>query len=127
MSKTEIKKQISKQIDEVLLPIAHRKELCAKFKRELLEIWKGDETKFPQYFHSLKREVPTYLYKMEDFPVECELYQAVLKEQFGNSWQKLDEFGFHVSVIERIQWQMFLRGVQMLQAAQQSENQSSGA
>lgn len=70
----------------------------------------------------LKQHVPTYAHKVTDYPAE--FAKNSLNSTAKNACGELTEFGFYRSLVDRMQWQMFLRGIQMVQAGALLENQS---
>lgn len=130
MTTASISAEFKKQVTELLKPIAD-KAMRDHLKKEYLASVKNGKRTEEAVLKSLVSQVPTYRYKPADYPAEHELYLSACAEQFehyGNDCiGEFNEFGFYHSMIDRMQWQLFLRGVQIVQAGALCKNQNKGA
>lgn len=109
-------KEITKQINAILKPIAE-KGLRDKLRERYLEWFANGRHDHDDLFANLQRDVASYRDKMADFPEERVLFNAAQTEIYGkNHFNELDEFGYHIALIDRLQWLVFLRGMQIAQA-----------
>ena len=123
---TTVSKEFKQQVTELLKPIKDKALRDHLKKRVIYNVKKGGAEE--ENLECLKIVVPTYKFKMSDYPHESVLFNKVCSEHFENDQpNRFDEFGWHISIVDRIQWQIFFRGVQMVQAGALSENHNQGA
>ena len=133
---SKVSKEFTQQISELLKPIKD-KALRGRLKKNIIRnVQTGGAEEVNLEW--LRRVVPSYRYKPTDYPAEYALFVAVCQEEFAPCESdavckldelgcKLDELGYQVSLLDRMQWKVFFRGIQMVQAGALSENHNQGA
>lgn len=120
-----VSKEFKQQVSELLKPIKD-KALRISLKNQIIRNVQTGGAELAN-IEWLKMVVPTYQFKMADYPAESALFAKAYAEQTGGATARVDEFGWHVSAVDRMQWQIFLRGIQIVQAGALAENQNTGA
>ncbi|MDK4680782.1 hypothetical protein [Kingella negevensis] len=124
------KKEFLKQLKAILKPIPE-KGLRDKLQARRIEWFKEGDATPAQLLESAQIEARTYRFLPADYPQERELYEQALREEYGEFCGiRLDKYGYDTALIDRIQWQVFLRGVQLIRGESldktvQSEHQNN--
>jgi|GEM_PF-5627259 len=111
-SSDQLKQQIKKRLQSI-----QDKALRHSLEKKIMRAYQ--ETKEDALFGWIdKYIVPSCQFKPSDYPNEYALYCQCIAQVDPNFQSEdilMDEFGWQASFIDRMQWQIFLRGIQMVQ------------
>lgn len=100
-------KELTVKVNQLLKPIANKKlrNILKKQCNEMVGAGVSDRA----VLNNVKTDVFSYRYKMADYPHLRAAFESVMSEAFGGVrvW-RLDEFGYHASLVERTHWCVFV-------------------